>query len=106
MQLYGEATRITIYIGESDRYQGGNLYMAILNFLRSEGASGATVMRALGGFGAHSRIRTANIEVLSSDLPIRIEWIDLPQRVDRLLPQLQRMVNDGLILRETVTVVH
>ncbi len=106
MQLYGEATRITIYIGESDRYQGGSLYMAILNFLRSEGASGATVTRALSGFGAHSRIRTANIEVLSSDLPIRIEWIDLPQRVDRLLPQLQRMVNDGLILRETVTVVH
>jgi len=105
MQLSGEAVRITIYIGESDRYRGGNLYMAILNFLRREGASGATVTRALSGFGAHSRIRTANIEVLASDLPIRIEWIDQPARVERLLPQLQAMVDGGLIIRESVTVV-
>lgn len=105
MRLSGEAVRVTIYIGESDRYRGGNLYMAILNFLRSEGAAGATVTRALSGFGAHSRIRTANIEVLSSDLPIRIEWIDQPERVERLLPRLQAMVDGGLIIREPVTVV-
>lgn len=105
MRLFGEAVRVTIYIGESDRYRGGNLYMAILNFLRSEGASGATITRALSGFGAHSRIHTANIEVLSSDLPIRIEWIDLPERVERLLPRLQAMIDGGLIIRETVTVV-
>ena len=106
MQLTGEVVRITIYIGESDRHHNSNLYMAILEFLRREGASGATVTRALAGFGAHSRIHTGAIEVLSSDLPIRIEWIDLPQRVERLLPQVQAMVNDGLIVREPVTVVH
>lgn len=105
MQLQGEAIRVTIYIGESDRYQGANLYMAILEFLRREGASGATITRAMAGFGAHSRIHTGAIEVLSSDLPIRIEWIDLPRRVERLLPQLQQMVNDGLIVQEPVTVV-
>ncbi len=105
MRLSGEAVRVTIYIGESDRYRGGNLYMAILNFLRSEGAAGATVTRALSGFGAHSRIRTANIEVLSSDLPIRIEWVDQPERIERLLPRLQAMVDGGLIIREPVTVV-
>lgn len=106
MQLTGEVTRVTIYIGESDRYRGASLYMAILEYLRREGAAGATVTRALAGFGARSRIHTSNIEVLSSDLPIRIEWIDLPQRVERLLPQLQQMVDDGLIVREPVTVVH
>lgn len=105
MQLTGEVVRVTIYIGESDRHRGASLYMAILDFLRREGASGATVTRALGGFGARSRIHTSNIEVLSSDLPIRIEWIDLPQRVERLLPQLQQMIDDGLIVREAVTVV-
>lgn len=105
MQLQGEAIRVTIYIGESDRHQGANLYMAILEFLRREGASGATITRAIAGFGARSRIRTGAIEVLSSDLPIRIEWIDLPARVARLLPQLQQMVDDGLIVQEPVTVV-
>ena len=64
MQLSGEVVRVTIYIGESDRYHGGNLYRAILNFLRSEGAAGATATRALSGFGAHSRIHTANICLL------------------------------------------
>ena len=106
MQLQGEAIRVTIYIGESDRHHGGSLYRAILEFLRREGASGATVTRALAGFGARSRIHTANIEVLSSDLPIRIEWIDAPQRVERLLPELRRMIADGLIVHEPVTVVY
>lgn len=106
MQLQGEAIRITIYISESDRYHGKNLYSAILEFLRREGASGATVTRSLAGFGAHSRIHTGNIEVLSSDLPIRIEWIDLPECVERLLPGLMRMIDDGLVLRENITVLH
>lgn len=105
MQLSGDAIRVTIYIGESDRFHGINLYTAILDLLRREGASGATVMRALAGFGAHSRIRTSNIEVLSTDLPIRIEWIDLPQRVERLLPQIRQMVDDGLIIEEPVKVI-
>ena len=105
MQIQGEAQRVTIYIGESDRYRGANLYTAILELLRREGAAGATVTRALAGFGAHSRIHTANIETLSTDLPIRIEWVDIPERVERLLPQVRRLVNDGLITQETVQVV-
>ncbi len=106
MQLYGDAIRVTIYIGESDRYRGASLHTAILELLRREGASGATVTRALSGFGAHSRVRTGAIEVLSIDLPIRIEWIDLAPRVERLLPKVRQMVGDGLIIRETVNVVH
>jgi CBS domain-containing protein len=105
MQLHGDAIRITIYIGEGDRFQGGSLYTAILEKLRREGASGATVTRALAGFGAQSRIHTSNIEVLSTDLPIRIEWIDRAPRVERLLPQIQQMVQDGLIVEEPIKIV-
>ncbi len=105
MQMQGEATRITIYVGERDRYHGANLYTAILERLRREGAAGATVSRAIAGYGAHSRIHTANIETLSADLPIRIEWVDLPERVAQLLPGIRRMVADGLIIMETVHVV-
>lgn len=105
MQMQGQATRVTIYIGESDLYGGKTLYMAILEFLRKEGTAGATVTRGLAGFGAHSRIHTATIETLSVDLPMRLEWIDLPERVERLLPAVRRMVNDGLIVVEQVNVV-
>ncbi len=105
MQLQGKTMRVTIYIGESDHYQGKSLYMAILRFLKQEGASGATVLRGLAGFGAHSRIHTATLVDLSADLPIRVEWIDQPELVQRLLPHLRQMVNDGLITVEEVDVV-
>ncbi|HRQ37005.1 MAG TPA: DUF190 domain-containing protein [Chloroflexota bacterium] len=105
MQLQGKALRVIIYIGESDHYQGKALHMALLHFLKQEGASGATVVRGLAGFGAHSRIHTASIVDLSTDLPIRLEWVDEPALVERLLPQVRRMVNDGLITVEEVNVV-
>ncbi len=105
MQLQGKALRVIIYIGESDHYQGKALYMALLQFLKKEGAAGATVVRGLAGFGAHSRIHTATILDPSTDLPIRLEWIDQPDVVERLLPQVRRMVDDGLITVEEVDVV-
>ncbi|MCL4263474.1 MAG: DUF190 domain-containing protein [Anaerolineae bacterium] len=105
MQLQGKALRVIIYIGESDHYQGKALHMALLHFLKQEGASGATVVRGLAGFGAHSRIHTASIVDLSTDLPIRLEWVDEPALVERLLPQIRQMVDDGLITVDEVNVV-
>ena len=105
MQLHGKALRVTIYVGESDRYHGQPLPMALLEFLKRGGASGATLMRGVAGFGAHSRIHTATIVTLSADLPIRIEWIDPPETVQRLLPTVRQMVDDGLIVQEEVDVV-
>ena len=105
MQMQGKAYRVSIFIGEHNHYQGKPLYVAVLEFLRKEGATGATVMRGIAGFGAHSRIHTASIVTLSADLPIVLTWIDLPERVERLLPQLRKMVGDGLITLEEVEVV-
>ena len=105
MQLQGKALRVIIYIGESDHYKGKALYMALLQLLKKEGGSGATVVRGLAGFGAKSRIHTAAIVDLSTDLPIRLEWVDQPEVVERLLPQVRQMVDDGLITVEEVDVV-
>jgi CBS domain-containing protein len=105
MQIQGKAQQVSIYIGESNHFHGKSLYMAILEFLRQEGASGATVLRGLAGFGAHSRIHTTTILDLSADLPIVVVWVDLPERVERLLPVLRKMVNDGLITVEEIQVV-
>lgn len=105
MQLQGKAVRVTVYIGESDRYRGKALYMALLELLRREGASGATVTRGVAGFGAHSRIHTATILTLSEDLPLRVEWVDQPEIVERLMPQVRGMVDDGLITVEKIDVV-
>jgi CBS-domain-containing membrane protein/PII-like signaling protein len=97
--------RVTIYFGESDRYGDKALYQSLLELLRAEGALGATVTRAVAGFGAHSRIHTASLVELSSDLPLRLEWIDAPEQVERLMPELRTRVNDGLIVLEPIDVM-
>ena len=78
-------------MSEDARYGGKPAYAAILEMLRREGASGATVMRGLAGFSMGGRIHTAAIEALSAGLPLKIEWVDTPAQVQRLLPALRRM---------------
>ena len=74
--MQGKAYRVTIYASEGDHYRGKPLYLALLEMLRREGASGATATRGLASFGAHSRLHTASLTDLSAALPIIIEWVD------------------------------
>jgi PII-like signaling protein/predicted transcriptional regulator len=97
--------RLCIYIGESDRWQGKPLDTAILEAVRAQGLAGATVFRGISGFGAHSHIRTSSIEVLSVDLPVVIEVVDIPERIQRALDAVSPMVREGLITLEDVTIV-
>jgi CBS domain-containing protein len=105
MQVIGQAQKVTIYLSETDKWGHKSLYMAILERLKAEDCAGATVTRALAGFGAHSRIHTAKLVDLSADLPLRLEWIDQPARIRRVLPQVQQMVTEGLIIVEEVEVL-
>jgi len=104
MRIEGDARRVSVYIGEADRHDGSPLHVAIVEMLRREGCAGATVLRGISGFGRASRIHSASILRLSQDLPLLIEWIDMPERVDRVLPLLEAMVNGGLIVIEDVHV--
>ncbi len=99
------AKRLTIYVDESDSWRGHSLYMSILDTLRSGRIAGATVIRAIAGFGSHHRIRTNTVEVLSMDLPIIITVIDTPQNIERALALVRPMVREGLITVEDVEIV-
>lgn len=103
--LDGEQTLVRIFIGESDTWQHRPLATALLERLRRESFAGATVLRGLGGFGAHSVVHTAQILRLSQDLPILIEVVDTPERIERLLPILDEMVAEGLVTLEKVRVL-
>ncbi len=105
MKLPSEAEILRIFIGESDKYNGRPLYEAIVEEARKSGMAGATVTRGVLGFGAHSRIHTAKILRLSEDLPLIIEIIDKPERIEAFLPGLDKMVEEGLITVEKVRVV-
>ncbi len=97
--------RLMIYIGESDSWQGHSLYLSLLDTLRKHGIAGATVTRAIAGFGAHSRIRTSTIEVLSIDLPLVVSVIDNPEAIERAVDLVSPMVREGLITVEDIEIV-
>ncbi len=105
MLAKGIAKKVTIYLNEDTQHHLGTLYESILTFLVHKGVAGATVTRALAGFGAHRVIHTPNIEVLAEHLPVRLEFIETAEKVEELLPTLYDMVTDGLIEVQDTTVV-
>ncbi len=109
-QLTGTRTIMRVFIGESDRaehgpYQGKPLWEALLRDFRDRGLAGATVLRAISGFGASARQRTVLSEYLSLDLPIVIEVVDTRENIERVLPDLDAMIGGGLVTMEDVDVV-
>jgi uncharacterized protein len=105
MRLPEEAELLRIFIGESDHYQGRPLYEVIVLEARKRGMAGATVLRGIMGFGADSRVHTAKILRLSEDLPIIVEIVDKPERIADFLPELDKMIQEGLITLERARVI-
>ena len=105
MKIEGEGKLLRIFVGESDKRGRKPLYQAIVELLRNRGLAGATVLRGVEGFGANSRIHTTRILQLSEDLPMVIECVDTVERIDAILPELDELVDDGLITLERVEVI-
>ena len=106
MQLPEDAVLLRIYLGESDRWEHRPLYEAIVLKARELHLAGATVLRGPMGFGAASRIHTAKILRLSTDLPLVIEIVDSEEKVNTLLPFLDEMMGGGLVTLEKIRVIH
>ena len=100
MILPREGHLLRIFIGESDRHEGMALYEWIVRKAREQGLAGATVLRGLGGFGAHSRLHTAKVLRLSADLPIVIEIVDTIQKIEAFLPVIDGVVKEGMVTLE------
>lgn len=101
----GERTLMRIHIGESDKWHGRPLHEAIVEMMRKEGFSGATVLRGVAGYGGSSIYHTDKILRLSQDLPIVVEVVENAERIEKLLPRLDEMVEGGLITLEKVRVI-
>jgi uncharacterized protein len=106
MRLEGIGLLLRVYLGESDRSDGGKpLYQAIVERMRDRGLAGATVLRGIEGFGAKQHLHTTRILRLSEDLPIVIEAVDTEEKIRAVLPEMDEMVGDGLITLERVEVI-
>jgi len=105
MLTKGPAKKVTIFINEDTRHHMTALHDSIMAFLMHKGVSGATATRAWSGFGSHQMLHTPKIEVLAEHMPIRIEFVDTPEKVNEVLPTLYEMVSDGLIEVQDTMVV-
>ena len=101
----GERTLMRIFIGESDKYQGKPLYQAIVETLRAKGLAGATVLRGVSGFGASSTVHTDKVLRLSLDLPLIIEVVETEAAIQKILPDLDKMIGGGLVTLERARVL-
>lgn len=99
-----EGKLLRIFIGENDKHEGMPLYEWIIKKARERGLTGATVLRGLEGFGAHSQLHTAKIVRLSSDLPIVVEIVDTDQNIESFLPVVDDAVKEGLATVERVEI--
>ena len=105
MRIEGEAQRVTVYIGSSDTWRGRNLVTAVVEKCRELGIAGATATVGVMGFGKTSRIHRAHLLGLSEDMPERIEIVDRPEQIARILPVLDELVQGGLVVLEDVQVI-
>ncbi|MEX0799629.1 MAG: DUF190 domain-containing protein [Dehalococcoidia bacterium] len=105
MDTASEGSLLRIFIGESDRWQGKPLHLAIVEKARESGLAGATVLRGIEGYGAKSVIHATRLLDLSTDLPIVVEIVDREEKVMAFLETAEEMIEDGLVTVERVRVV-
>ncbi|MFB9834088.1 DUF190 domain-containing protein [Actinoallomurus acaciae] len=104
-RLHGTALRLTIFIGESDRWHHKPLFTEIVHRAHKAGLAGATVIRGYEGFGASSLIHTSRLLSLSEDLPIVVIIVDAEPRIRDFLPELDELVTEGLVVLDEVEVL-
>lgn len=105
MTINQDGVLLRVFIGSSDKFEGKPLYESIVQKVRELGLAGATVLRGTEGFGAHSVVHKSSLLEMSTDLPVVIEIVDSNDKVQLLLPHLEKMVQEGMITMEYVTIL-
>ena len=106
MDLPEESVLLRIFFGESDRHEGKPLHEAIVLKARERHLAGATVLRGAVGFGKSSHVHTSKILRLSYDLPVVVEIVDREEKINAFLPELEALLDGGLVTLERVRVLH
>jgi len=106
MLSLGRATKVTIHLNEDTSSSRDFIYREIFDFLLEQGVAGASLIRPAAGFGAHRRIHVQDAAGVEGEhLPVRIEFIESPERLQQLLPELCRLTTDGLIEAHDTTIL-
>jgi PII-like signaling protein len=93
----GPGKKLIAYVSATDKYHGVPIHEALLQWLHDHGVAGATVTRALAGYGAHGTYHVTRPLSLTENLPIRIEVVESAEKIHRILPFVYDIVQEGLI---------
>jgi len=100
----GKALKVSIYISEGSKHHGVPVYSSILDFLFYRGVSGATVVKGIAGFGADHHMHTSRSVEISDRLPLKIEFIETPEKVNEILGKLEELAGTGMVEVQETTV--
>ena len=103
MKVEVDAKLVMIYVNSTDQWRGRPLYSAIVQVCQQQGIAGASVTRCVEGYGASHQLHTSRLLELSENLPVRIDIVDLSERIEPLLAALEGMIGEGLV---TISDVH
>jgi len=105
MKIETDARLVTIYVNSTDQWHGQSLYTAIVQVCKDRGVAGATVIRGVEGYGGSGHLHTSRLLELSENLPVRIEIVDIPDRIEPLLAALEPMIGEGLVVVSNVHIL-
>src|SRR5260221_24074 len=100
-----DSVLLRIFTGDNRRYQHLPLFEAIVLKARELQLAGATVLHGILGFGKSKQLHKGNPLRLSSDLPVIIEIVDNPEKIEAFLPELKQMMRTGLITTERAQII-
>lgn len=103
----GPAKKLVIYVNALQHFKSKPVYEAIVEFAHRHGCAGATVTRAVSGYGQSGKVHEAHLFSMTEDVPMRVEVVDSEQKINALLPWIYDMVAKGLIeLQDTEVIKH
>jgi PII-like signaling protein len=104
MRTHETALRLTVFIGEADQWHHKPLYTEIIHRAHAAGLAGAAAFRGFEGFGASHHIHTTRMLSVSEHLPVTVVIVDTEDRIRAFLPQLDEIVERGLVVVDPVEV--
>jgi hypothetical protein len=105
MLTSGKALKLSIYLSDGAKHHGVPVYTSLLDFLFHQGVYGATVLKGVAGFGSTHRLHSAHILEISDHLPIKIEILETREKIEQILPELERRTGCGIMEIQESTVV-
>ena len=105
MVKIGPAKKLSIYVDESDKSGSKPVYEVLLNIFFRNKIGGVSVFRGIAGYGGDGVFHTSKILELSIDMPVKLEVVESEEMITRVLPEVYKVVEKGLVEISDTTVL-